>query len=182
VGQVMNDAFPQAFTWDAERSVMVPRRKALADKTYVDQNEYRLGVIEERSAASHSHYFSALHEAFMNLPDDQAERFPTVDHLRKYALVQAGFRDERSIACASKAEALRVAAFIKPMDEYAVVIVREAVVLVYTAKSQSMKAMGKAEFQESKSKVLEIVSIMIGVTANDLSANTIRRQMRAEAS
>jgi len=168
------------FQWDGE--AMRPMRSRLADREYVVGEKYRLGVIEDRSANSHSHYFAALHEAWTNLPDDQAERFPTVEHLRKYALIQSGFRDERSIACASKAEALRVAAFIKPMDEYAVVIVREAVVLVYTAKSQSMKAMGKAAFQESKSKVLEIVSIMIGVTPNDLSANTVRRQMRAEAS
>lgn len=177
----MSDLAPQLFVWDAGRSVMVPVRRALADKTYVDGESYRLGVIEERSANSHSHYFAALNEAWMNLPDDMAERFPTVEHLRKYALIQAGFRDERSIACASKAEALRIAAFIKPMDGYAVVIVREAVVTVLTAKSQSMKAMGKEDFQQSKQKVLDLVSVMIGVTPDDLSSNTVRRQIRESA-
>ena len=156
------------FRWNAEKAVMVPLRANHACKTFVDEETYRLGVIEERSANSHSHYFAALNEAWGNLPDAMAERFPTVEHLRKYALIQCGFRDERSIACASKAEALRIAAFIKPMDGYAVVIVREAVVMVYTAKSQSMKAMGKADFQDSKQKVLDIVSDLIGVTTKQL--------------
>ena len=176
------EAAPLMFVWDAERSVMVPVRRSIADKTYVDGESYRLGVIEERSANSHSHYFAALNEAFMNLPDDLAERFPTVEHLRKYALIQTGFRDERSIACASKAEALRVAAFIKPMDGYALVAVKDALVLVYTAKSQSYRAMGKEDFGKSKTAVLERVSDMIGVKPDELSSNTVKRQMRAEAS
>jgi len=41
-------------------------------------------------------------------------------------------------------EAQRIAAFIKPMDTYAMVIVNECVVTVYTAKSQSLKAMASA--------------------------------------
>src|SRR3546814_9642927 len=59
-------------------------------------------------------------------------RFATPDHLRRWALIRAGYRDERSIVCASKAEAQRLAAFIKPMDDYAVVLVSEAVVKVCT--------------------------------------------------
>jgi hypothetical protein len=159
---------PQYFTWDAERSVMAPRRKSLADRTYVDGEEYRLGVIEERSAASHSHYFAALHDAWMNLPEAQAERFQTVEHLRKYALIKSGFRDERSIVCASKVEAQRIAAFVTPMDGYALVTVKDAVVVVYTAKSQSYRAMGKEDFQKSKTAVLDLVADMIGVTAKQL--------------
>lgn len=165
----MSVDYPQYFTWDAERSVMVPRRKSIADRTYIDQAEYRLGVIEERSTNSHSHYFAAVNEAWKNLSDADAERFPTPEHLRKYTLIKAGFYDERSIVCASKAEAQRVAAFVKPMDEFAVITVSAALVRVFTAKSQSMKAMEKNEFQDSKTKVLEILSDMIGTTTADLA-------------
>jgi len=123
---------------------------------------------EERSGPSHNHYFASVNEAWKNLPEHMAERWPTADHLRKWALIKAGYRDERSIVCASKAEASRVAAFIRPMDEYAVVTVREAVVTAYTAKSQSMKAMGKQDFQASKDAVLGIVSELLGVTPDQL--------------
>lgn len=76
------------------------------------------------------------------------------EHLRKYALIRTGHRDERTIVCASKAEARRVAAFVKPLDEFALVLVNEASVSVYTAKSQSLRAMGKTAFQQSKDDVL----------------------------
>ena len=120
---------------------------------------------------SHRFYFASVNEAWKNLPEDMAERYPTSDHLRKWALIKAGYRDERSIVASSKAEALRIAAFIRPMDEYAVVVVREAVVRVYTAKSQSTRAMGKAEFGASKEKVLDILSAMIGTSRDALVAN-----------
>ena len=162
---------PQYFVYDAERSVMVPRRKALADKQYVDGQEYRLGVIEERSANSHSHFFAALTKAWKNLPDDLAERFPTPDALRKYALIKAGFYDSSEFACASQAEALRLASFLRPIDEYALIVVKGNAVRRLVAKSQSTKAMGKDDFQQSKTAVLEIVSAMIGVAPKAVAEN-----------
>lgn len=158
---------PQQFSWDGEH--MVPLRPRLADKEYCIGELYRLGVIEDRSRNTHNHYFALLHEAWSNLPDDLAERFQTEEHLRKYALIKAGYFDERSIVCGSKAEAQRIAAFIKPMDDFAIVTVSEATVRVYTAKSQSKRAMGAKDFQDSKTKVLEIVAALIGVTPEALA-------------
>jgi hypothetical protein len=141
-----------------------------ADKHFVVGQVYPLEVREDRSQRSHAHYFASIHEAWSNLPESVAERFPTSEHLRKYALIKAGYHDERSIVCASKAEAQRVAAFVKPMDDFAVVVAREAVVLVWTAKSQSVRAMPKGEFQQSKDAVLEIVAGLIGTSAATLAA------------
>lgn len=149
---------------------MAPLHPRAADRQYVVGEVYHLEHREDRSAEIHRHYFAALNEAHKNLPEDLADRFPTVDSLRKYALVKAGFRDERSIVCSSKAEAQRLAAFIRPIDEFAVVSASGAVVVVLTAKSQSMKAMGKAEFKRSKDAVLETVAGMIGVSPRALSA------------
>ena len=164
--------YPIAFTWNGE--VMVPLQPRLADRYYVVGETYRLEPREDRSQISHNHYFASIQEAWQNLPEHDAERFATADHLRKWALITAGYRDERSIVCASKAEALRVAAFIKPLDDFAVVTAYECVITVYTAKSQSMRAMGKKQFQRSKDKVLDIVSAMIGVGADDLKKNAGR--------
>ena len=123
-----------------------------------------------RSKVSHDHFFASVEEAFKNLPEDLKDDFASAEHLRKWALIKAGFRDERSIAASSKADALRIAAFIKPMDEFAVVVVREAMVTQYVAKSQSLRAMGKAEFQRSKDAVFDVLAQLIGTDVASLKA------------
>lgn len=128
-------------------------------------------VREHRSHASHGHFFASVQEAFNNLPEDIAGDFGDAEHLRKWCLIKAGYRDERTLACSSKAEALRLASFIRPMDGFAVVLVREATVTVYTARSQSLRAMGKDEFQKSKDSVFDVLAKLIGVDVAELSAN-----------
>lgn len=134
-----------------------------AQELWVVGEQYQVEAIAGRSIASHNHYFAALAEAWGNLPDHLLEQFPSVEHLRKKALIQTGFRDERSIICASAREASRLAAFVAPMDDFAVVSVASVAVIVWTAKSQSMKAMGGKEFQRSKQAVLDFVAALIGV-------------------
>lgn len=168
-------AAPVTFIWTGE--AMSPAGSGFArmcDKRFVIGERYRLDEISERSGASHNHYFAALNDAFLNLPEDLSERFQTSESLRKFALIKCGYADQRQIVCASKAEAQRVAAFIKPMDEYAIVTASEAVVTVYTAKSQSMRAMGKAEFEKSKGNVLDYVASLIGTTPGTLAQNAGR--------
>jgi hypothetical protein len=157
------------FRWNGEAMEVVRGFQKRADAAFVVGEVYRLEPVEDRSAASHRHYFAAVNEAWANLPEDQASRFPTPEHLRKWALIQAGYFDRREITCASKAEALRVAAFVTPMDPYAVVAVSGAAVAVLTARSQSVRAMGKAEFQRSKDAVLAVLADMLGVTTDALS-------------
>ena len=164
-------ALPMPMQWDGEAMRPVGRFAKTADREFVVGQVYRMAEIEGRSAKTHAHYFACLHDAWLNLPEDQAEQFATEDHLRKFALVKCGYSDVRSIVCSSRAEAQRVAAFIKPMDGFAVVTVSGCCVEVYTAKSQSMRAMGKQAFQESKTAVLDYVASLTGVSANDLAKN-----------
>lgn len=156
---------PMPFRWTGEAFEPLPRFKAACDKEMVVGQVYRMEVQEERSLASHNHYFAALAERWQSLPEHFGDRFPTPDHLRRYALIRAGYRDERTIATASKAEALRVAAFVRPMDPYAIVTTTEALVTVWTAQSQSMKAMGREAFQKSKDDVLGTIDDMLGIKA-----------------
>jgi hypothetical protein len=132
---------------------------------------YPLEAREDRSSASHRHYFAALHQAWDNLPLETIERWPTPEHLRRWALIKCGYANERSIVCASPEEARSVAAFIAPFDDFAIVMAREAVVSVFTAKSQSVGAMDKKTFEESKSKVLEYIASLIGASARTLTAH-----------
>lgn len=159
---------PIIFEWTGEAMVPVRGFAKAADAIYVVGEKYRLVEEAERSALSHRHYFAAIAEAWSNLPEQFDGRFPTPEHLRKWALIRTGYFDQRSIIAASKAEARRLAAFVAPMDEFAVVTVTEAEVRVLTAKSQSLRAMGSKAFQESKSNVLDFLAQMVAVDRAEL--------------
>lgn len=161
---------PLLFDWTDE-GVMRPRYSRLADKYYVVGESYRMVPHEDRSMRSHRYFFASLNEAWKNLPEDLAERYPSPEHLRRYALIKAGFHDQRSLVASSKAEALRLMAYIRPIDEFAIVTVSESVVTTYTAKSQSMRAMDKKAFRASADAVLDVVSAMIGTSRDALVQN-----------
>lgn len=162
---------PLLYRWTDERMVPVPSSLNNARRQFAPGGMYRLDVYRERSPASHSHYFAAVHEGWANLPEHMVERFPTSEHLRKWCLIKSGYHDSRSIVAATKAEAQRIAFFVKPSDEFAVVTVTDALVTVYTARSQSRKAMAGPEFQKSKDDVLAIIEQMTGVERGDLKRN-----------
>ncbi|MGY2048862.1 hypothetical protein [Methylobacterium sp. JK268] len=164
----MSATLPIACEWDGESMVPLARFRQLCDRQFTIGEHYVLAEHEPRSSAAHGHYFACLRDAWESLPEAEAARFPTPEHLRKYALIKAGFRDEQTFVASSKAEARRLAAFLQPVDEFAVISVREAVVIRWTAQSQSMRAMGSAEFQRSKDAVLAVVADMIGVTSPQL--------------
>lgn len=155
-------------TWDGDHLTPAsPHWTRKANERLVVGQKYAFDPQEPRSLASHRQYFAAINEAWANLPEEAAERLASPEHLRKFCLIKTGYRDERSIVCASKAEAARVAAFVKPMDEFAFVLTEGATVSVFTAKSQSMRAMGKATFQASKDAVLAYLDQLLGVQAGE---------------
>lgn len=135
-----------------------------ADRQWVVGARYLVEIRQERSEAAHRHEFAWLREAWMNLPEHLADLYPSPEHLRKRALIEAGYYDEDAIDCGTNAAALRVAAFARK-DDFALVIVRRSCVLVRTAKSQSRRAMDGPTFQASKTAIMEVVAAMIGVTS-----------------
>lgn len=155
---------PVQFTWDGESMVPAKWQAKLCDQQFVIGERYRMAPIEDRSETSHRHEFAWLREAWKNLPEKLAELYPSPEHLRKRALIDGGFYTEEVIDAGSNAAALRVAAYVRGHDEFAAVIVRGPAVVVRHAKSQSYRAMDKAEFQASKTSILEIVAEMIGVS------------------
>jgi hypothetical protein len=170
----MSAAPPINFTWTGE--VMEPHRRFhnICASAFVIGEVYPLVEYHDRTTKTHNHFFASLVESWKNLPEDLAQRFDTSEKLRKYALIKCGYADIRQHVCASKAEAQRFAAFIRPMDEYAIIVASESVVTVYTAQSQSKAAMGAKAFQESKSKVLDFVAALIGVSQSTLAQNAGR--------
>jgi hypothetical protein len=160
---------PIAFSWDGEAlRPLSSYWSKKADENLVVGERYLASLDHERSAASHRHYFAAIAEAYMNLPEAIATRFANPEQLRKFSLMMTGHRDERSIVCSSKAEANRLAAFIRPMDATAIVSVAEGTVVVWTAKSQSYRAMGKRAFAQSKDDVLSYLAELTHTTPEQL--------------
>jgi hypothetical protein len=145
------------------------------DQDYVVGLKYRMDVIEERSVNSHSHFFAAVTEAWNNLPEDQTGRFPSPEHLRKWALIQCNYCHTAHKVFSTKQDSLTAAAMLRAADRYSVITVSDNILTVYTAESQSYKAMGKERFQQSKEKVLELLASMIQVTPKQLQYEAVVR-------
>jgi hypothetical protein len=125
-------------------------------------------MAEHRSKASHDHFFAVVNEAWKNLPEDMAGDFPSPEHLRKWALIKAGFCSETRIVCANNTEAMTLATKAKAMDKFSLVAIDGKLVTIWTADSQRRDAMGRQEFQEAKERALHIISELIGTDAATL--------------
>lgn len=163
-------AAPMLFRWTGDAMLLHRRHHNEAAAHFVIGQSYRLAEIEERSEASHKQEFAWLREAWLSLPESIAREFPSPEHLRKRALIATGWCTMTDYVCSSGAEAIRWAANLrKEVDEYALVIVERCVVRVLKAKSQSRKAMAKADFQASKTAILEWVAGLLDVAPETLA-------------
>jgi hypothetical protein len=124
-------------------------------------------TVEVRSGKSHRHYFAAVHQAWLNLPEHLVDEFPSSEHLRKYALIKSGFCTMTKLACKTNADAINVCSLMSKMDTYAICEVTGGVVTVRQAYSQSIPAMGRKLFQESKEEVFRVLSEMIGAPVTE---------------
>lgn len=170
----MSSHAPLDFVWDNEVQVLRPyspywARRAAA--IFGAGECLKIIATQERSAATHRHYFATVYEAWSNLPPLMADRFPTDEHLRKWALIQAGYVNRSELVCDSPTGARRAAAWAKNDDEYCVVTVHRNVMVKLTAQSQAVNKMDKKTFRESKDKVLDIIAAEIGVGKRELSDN-----------
>jgi hypothetical protein len=156
--------------WTGDAFEPLPRYRAECDAAFVVGEIYRMTEHKDRSHASHSHEFAWLAEAWRNLPEDLAGLYPTAEHLRKRALIEAGYFHETVIDAGTRAAALRVASAIQAIDDFALVVTRGPLVVRRVAKSQSRRAMDKKEFQESKTALMEVVAGMVGVSADTLKS------------
>ncbi len=160
----MGELSPGSFIW--RDGAMIPTTSyqlKRCDEHFKDGERYFLVEHQDRSINSHNHYFASVREAWMNLPEAEAVKYPDSIMLRKRALIMTGWRDETVTACKTSEDALRLAAMLEAMDRYAVVLVNDCVVTTLRAKSQKIKAMSKKDFQQSKTEVLAWVWNLVGV-------------------
>lgn len=148
----------------------LPRFHNVAAAHYGEGEIVSLQPYEERSDVSHRHEFAWLQDAWLSLPESMQDEFPNKEALRKWALIKGGFCTEQRIDVGSNAGAVRVAQAIRsfPGEEYTAVVVRGPLVVVRRAKSQARGKMEKAEFQASKTAIIDAVSELLGVTPEAL--------------
>lgn len=139
-----------------------PRYEVVAERQFGAGGEYILEEAVERSMASHSQFFAAINDYFHNIPENMAARWPTAEHFRKWMLIETGWFDEKEFELLSDKHAKNLATFIRTEDVYARIAVRGKIVIVRRAKSQSLKAMGKDDFQKSKEDVLGLCEQLVG--------------------
>lgn len=149
---------PLYMTWNGSAMEPLDRFSRLAERSFTSGTAYRMIVEEERSVASHKHYFAAVREAFMNLREPWDVAFPNEDSLRKYCLIKAGFCTVTKIVGSRRV----------PIDGYAIVVNEDGMTTVYQAESQKVRAMGREKFQRSKQAVLELLADMTGTTPEQL--------------
>lgn len=118
---------------------------------------------EERSMQMHRFYFAQLHDLWLNLPERYAPEpwAQSPEHFRKRLLIWCGYSIATVYACGSAAEAARLAAAIRPLAEYSLVVVRGSVVTRFDAQSQSVKTMGSKVFQSSKDAILTLAEHIV---------------------
>lgn len=120
-----------------------------------------------RSIASHNGYFAGLAELYHTMPESVTERLPNFEMFRKFCLIRTGWRDEVSYPCATRAEAERWAARLRPIGDFAIVTITGTTVIRWTAKSQSMRAMGKKSFEQSRDDVETYARSLLGVEQSE---------------
>jgi len=160
--------------WDGTAFVPFRRHDNECAARFVIGENYLLDPEEPSSSLSRAHQFAWLREAWKQMPESLTDMYPTPEHLRKRALIEAGFFRETVIDVGNKAGALRVATAWRAKDEFAYVAPRGGFVIIREAESQSGTNMGRKKFQESKQKMMDIVAQMLGVSADDLRDNAER--------
>lgn len=162
-----------AAKWEGDGFTPLPRFRKECDKEFVIGETYVLETIEERSGATHRHYFASMKSAWANLPEAVAADYPTAEHFRKRLLIEAGFCDEQKIVFSNANDAIKAAGLVLARDDYAVAEAKDRTLTIWTAKSQSMRSMDKATFQASKEKTLELAAAKIGTSVEALSSQAV---------
>lgn len=108
-------------------------------------------------------FFAAIRDSHSNLRDEHLSRFPSSEHLRKHALIAAGWCDVMTVLAGSKAAAPGIAAALQSKDRYCLIVIRGEVLTVYTARSMSRNSLLKPQFKDVALKAFAWIDETTGV-------------------
>ena len=165
-------SFPLTYRGEGLFEASSPYHRKRVDGLYGKGELIEVEVIEDRSPASHRHYFARVTELWQNLPEWLEGDFSNPTHLRKFALIRTGYCTKQTLVfhsdkmkSASK-KAVEAADWISDLDPYVICeIVRTgysaAVLTVWRAESQKMNKMKRHRFQQSKDDVLSFIECLL---------------------
>lgn len=135
-----------------------------------------------RSMKQHRWLFALVRKAFDTLPMDQVLRFPSEEHLRKYALIKAGWCDINTQSFSTPemaklaAKAFKIGANITTDGRnFTMTVVRDDTVMYVTPRSISLRACKGAEWESACQGVVnylcellhcDVTQLLDGVAAN----------------
>ena len=161
---VLDRIHPVQFVWDAANRVMRPQERfnRLCDRQYQDGELYALGPVEDIDNVSRGKFMKAIKMTWENLPA-KYKRFPSPEHLRKAALVGAGWCNQSHDVFDSVADAKRHADGIRNANGYAVIVRSGCVVDVRIARSIAAGQITAEKWREVRPRALDWASEQINV-------------------
>lgn len=125
--------------------------------------------VEHRSSESHRHLFAVIADVWGTLPEGYAEEWSSPEALRKWCLVKIGHCTTSKIVCANNQAAVDLVIAARSLDAYAVVTLDGKIVTISQAKSIAGNKVKRAEFQQIKDKVFDVLSELVGTDAATLA-------------
>lgn len=140
-----------------------PFQRRLASERFGSGEVVYVQAEHERNMSRHRACFARIRDLWQTLPERYAleQWAQSPEHLRKYALISTGYCDTHTLACKTKTAAIAAAAFMRPIDEFSVVVAKGTTVVRYVAKSQSVAAMGAPVFRASMEAVETFIERLI---------------------
>lgn len=156
--------------------VMVPHNRfaRLCNRQFELEEDYALGPVDNVPGRSRASFFMSVHNAWDSLPEDSDEVFASEEHLRKRALVKAGWADHSVTNWKTKADARRHAVDLRKIDGYAVIAVNGEgdswTVDVWVARSIAAGQIKGEEFKGVKMRAERWLASLSGCTTEELKA------------
>ena len=164
---------PLICEWDGEAFVPARRHEKHCDATFVVGQRYAVEAQPLQSEKARRFFHAQLADLWQSLPEEVAERWPTVEAFRKAGLIACGYCHKTEAVCATNQQAQALAASYARLDEYVVVEIRDRVISVWTAKSQRKSAMTDPQERKACNRaVLEWAAAQVGVTRDQLASGT----------
>lgn len=168
---------PLPFIWSGGAMHPAAQFRQLAQRQFKEGERYVLEPHDEVSHKDRAQYFATIRDAHSNVRAEALERYPSPEHLRKWALIEAGWYEQKVQVCPDRAFAVQVAMLIRNADEYLKVVIDKVddtsgqyMIVIRKARSQKVQpgAMTREEWRQSRQDVLDILSGVIGVSRKAL--------------
>lgn len=159
---------PVQFIWTDEGVMKpLPRFKTLCDRQYAVGEEYALGPIDNIPSKSRAGFFVDLHNAWSTMQEGD-NRFPSETHLRKRALIAAGWATHTQTVLDTPKDAQKSKIMLNRVEEYALVTIGGCVVDVWIAKSIANGQITAEQWRVVKPKALAWIAEQANTTVEDL--------------